>query len=55
MTKPANTEIISTIAGVIFLCILAEIGTKAFVFGILFGLSIMIESITVTICTLKGE
>lgn len=53
--KLKNIEILSTIASAIFLCVLAEIGTKAFVFGTLFGLSIMIESITVVIRTLKGE
>lgn len=33
--KPKNIEIISNIASIIFLCMLAEIGTKEFVIGFL--------------------
>lgn len=53
--KPTNTEIISTIAGVILLCMLAEIGTKALVLGFLFGISTMISAVDTTIRTLKGD
>lgn len=53
--KPKNIEIISTIASIIFLCMLAEIGTKAFVIGFLLGISMMISAITEVIRALKGE
>lgn len=53
--KPKNIEIISTIASIIFLCMLAEIGTKAFVIGFLLGISMMISAITEVISALKGD
>lgn len=50
-----NIEIISDIAGIIFLYMLAEIGVEAFVVGFLLVIAAMVSVATEIVCTLKGE
>lgn len=48
-------NIISYIVGIISLCVLALISTKAFIFGLLFGSAMTIQVINEIVPTLKGE
>ncbi len=48
-------NIISYIVGIISLCVLALISTKAFIFGLLFGSAMTIQVINEIAPTLKGE
>ena len=50
-----NIEIISDIAGIIFLYMLAEIGVEAFVIGFLLVIAAMVSVATEIVRTLKGE